>query len=387
MAVSLGAVFTSFIGLFGPTPLYPEVAHDLGVGPDQFGAFFLIQGGISFLLQLPAGMLSDRIGRRPLITIGILCMAVGQALRWWPGQGALTFGAGQLFIGLSSPFAVAASYALVADAYRGGGRAQAIGTLQAAANAGMASGLVLAGLISPALGWRGYSLAVGLATLVVLPLAATAKDPPPATSAAPATIEGRPRVGLTGDRRARLIGLSGVLVLMAWGGSLFLLPFVARAHSIGEVGGSLLLAPNLVGSFIGGIAAGRWADRAGARAPAVVTALAGTVALVALALAPFMPWLVAIAGVLVGAAVSGAIAIGAFALVEGANRRGGGTATALAILRTGQGLGAAVAPAVAGFALVHTSTETSYLLLAVCLAAAGGLLAANVTPGRGYDST
>jgi MFS family permease len=385
MAVALGTVFTSFIGLFGLTPLYPEVAHDLGVGPDAFGAFFLVQGGISFLLQLPAGLLSDRFGRRPLITLGLAFMATGQVLRWQAHNGYI-FGAGQLFIGLSSPFAIAASYALVADAYQAGGRAQAIGTLQAAANVGMASGLVIAGLLTPLLGWRGYSLGVGLLTFLVIPLAATQTDPrsPTATPAAGAVARRADR--LTGDRAARLIGLAGLLVLMSWGGSLFLLPFVARAHSIGEVGGSLLLAPNLVGSFIGGILAGWWADRAGPRIPAIIISTAGTVALLVLGLLMFTPWIVVVSGVMVGAAVSGAIALGAASVVEAANHRGAGTATALAVLRTGQGLGSAIAPAVAGFALVHTGSRTAYVLLALCLALGGGLLAANVTRRRMYHS-
>jgi MFS family permease len=330
-------------------------------------------------------MLSDRVGRRPLITLGLAFLAIGQVLRWQAHNGYV-FGAGQLFIGLSSPFAIAASYALVADAYRGGGRAQAIGTLQAAANVGMGAGLVLAGLLSPLLGWRGYSLAVGLLTVLVLPLAATQMDPRSSgAGAAPGAMAGD--IGrLARDRTAPLIGLAGVLVLLSWGGSLFLLPFVARAHRIGEVGGSLLLAPNLAGSFFGGILAGRWADRVGPRLPSIVFSSAGTIALLTLGLVAFTPWIVAGAGVLLGAAVSGEIALGASSVIEAANRRGGGTATALAILRSGQGLGSAIAPAVAGFALVHTGTTPAYLLLAVCLALGGVLLFANVTKRRMYDS-
>lgn len=121
MTVALATVGTNFIGLFGLTPLYPEVTHDLHVTADVFGGFVLVQGAISTLIQIPAGSLSDRFGRRPMILIGIAFMVVGQALRWGSTD-ALVFGAGQLCIGLSSPFAVAPSYALVADAYPGAGR-------------------------------------------------------------------------------------------------------------------------------------------------------------------------------------------------------------------------------------------------------------------------
>jgi MFS family permease len=378
MAVALGTVLTNFIGLFGLTPLYPEVARDLHIGPDAFGGYFLIQGAISTLLQLPVGLLSDRIGRRPVITLGLSFMVVGQLLRWQAGDG-LVFGIGQLFTGLSSPFAIAPSYALVADAYRGAGRAQAIGVLQASANVGMASGLVMAGLLSPLVGWRGYSLGVALLTLVLLPLAATQADP--RRSAGPEVLAPTARgIGhLFGDRSARLLAVAAVLVMVSWGGSIFLLPFVARAHSIGEVGGSLLLAPNLVGSFLGGIVAGRWADRAGARTPAIVACSAGAVALLALGVLQFSPLIVVVSGVLLGAAVSGAVALAASSVAEAASRKGGGTGAALAIVRTGQGLGSAVAPALAGFAFVRTGAGPAYVLLAICIAAGGGLLATNVT--------
>jgi MFS family permease len=383
MATALGTVFTGFVGLFGLTPLYPEVAHDLRVAPDVFGEFFFVQGAISTLLQVPAGLLSDRIGRRPVMLLGIAFMTVGQGLRWHAGD-ALGFGLGQLCIGLSSPFAIAPSYALVADAYRHAGRAQAIGILQASANVGMAAGLVIAGLLSPLVGWRGYSLAVGLLTLALLPLAATLGDSRPVGRALHVAVRGAGR--FFGDGRARTLALGAVLVMVGWGGSIFLLPFLARAHAIGEVGGSLLLVPNLVGSFVGGIVAGRWADQAGARLPAAVFCSGGAAALVMLGLLPFAPWLVVLGGLLIGAAVSGAIALAASTVAEAASRTGGGTGAALAVVRTGQGLGSAVAPAVAGFALVHAGGRTAYLLLALLMGAGGAVLASrgSITPRRLY---
>jgi MFS family permease len=384
MTVALATVGINFVGLFGLTPLYPEVTHDLHVAADVFGAFVLMQGAISTLMQIPAGLLSDRFGRRPMILIGIAFMVAGQVLRWGSTD-AWVFGAGQLCIGLSSPFAVAPSYALVADAHPGPGRTQAIGVLQASANVGMASGLVLAGLLYPLLGWRGYSLGVALLTLTLTPLViglgARSDSPTPKAAARGLGI-------YTGNSQTRALAIAAVLVMTSWGGSIFLLPFVARAHDIGEVGGSLLLVPNLVGSFLGGIVAGWWADRAGARLPAFVFSVAGVVALAMLGWLPFNPAVVVLSGLLIGAAVSGTIAIAASAVAESALRSGRGTGASLAVIRTGQGLGTAIAPALAGYSLVHTGVGPAYLLLAVLTAIGGSLLTLRASPGKGrlYDS-
>lgn len=102
------------------------------------------------------GIVSDRIGRRPVLALGLVFLAGSQLLRWRAATG-FEFGLGQIFIGFCSPFVVAAVYALVADAYHGAGRAQAIGILQACANLGQATGILLAASLSLLIGWRGYS--------------------------------------------------------------------------------------------------------------------------------------------------------------------------------------------------------------------------------------
>lgn len=146
--------------------------------------------------------------------------------------------------------------------------------------------------------------------------------------------------------------------------------------------------PNLVGSFLGGIVAGRWADRAGARLPAFVFSACGVAALAMLGWLPFNPAVVVLCGLLIGAAVSGAIAIAASAVAESALRSGRGTGASLAVIRTGQGLGTAIAPAVAGYSLVHTGVRPGYLLLAILTAVGGSLLTLRTGQGQArlYDS-
>src|SRR4029078_10509336 len=147
-----------------------QVAHDLGVGAAGFGQFFLIQGLISVVLQVPVGVLADRFGRRPIMPIGLGFMLAGQLLRWQAYSGWI-FLAAQIAIGLCGPFIVSASYALIADVYQQG-RARALGVLQASINVGQGAGFLLAGLLAPWLGWRGFSLCVAGLPVLLPPLIA-----------------------------------------------------------------------------------------------------------------------------------------------------------------------------------------------------------------------
>jgi MFS family permease len=69
------------LALLGLTPLYPTVAHDLALGPDAFSIYFAIQGGVNLLLQIPVGVIADRVGRRPVMGLGLVFMVAGQLLR------------------------------------------------------------------------------------------------------------------------------------------------------------------------------------------------------------------------------------------------------------------------------------------------------------------
>src|SRR5438045_1739819 len=126
LATAAACVFLNFLAFSGLTPLFPEVAHDLGLGVDTLGLYFAVSAAVSVALQISVGVVADRVGRRPVLVTGLLFMAAGQALRW-QATTPLIFGAGQLAIGACSPLIVAAGFAAVADAYARAGRAQGAG--------------------------------------------------------------------------------------------------------------------------------------------------------------------------------------------------------------------------------------------------------------------
>ncbi len=78
-AFSLASIFSlRMLGLFMIYPVFALYAHKLpGATPFTIGLALGIYGLTQGLLQLPFGMLSDRIGRRHIIAVGLMLFAAG----------------------------------------------------------------------------------------------------------------------------------------------------------------------------------------------------------------------------------------------------------------------------------------------------------------------
>ncbi len=81
-AISLAGIFaTRMLGLFLILPVFALYAEDLtGATPTLVGLAIGIYGLTQAIFQIPFGMLSDRIGRKPVIVAGLLLFALGSAV-------------------------------------------------------------------------------------------------------------------------------------------------------------------------------------------------------------------------------------------------------------------------------------------------------------------
>src|SRR5579862_6712265 len=81
-ASSLAVVFSvRLLGLFMVYPVFAEYAgHLSGATPYKVGVAMGIYGLSQGLLQMPFGLLSDRIGRKTMIVFGLVVFALGSAV-------------------------------------------------------------------------------------------------------------------------------------------------------------------------------------------------------------------------------------------------------------------------------------------------------------------
>ncbi len=255
-----------------PVPLLPMIRNEFGLNYTQAGlavsAFTLAYG----LGQLPAGWLSDRIGPRILLAIGLSGVALaGFLVGISKGHLMLTiFLALMGFLGGGyHPAAPPLISSVVAREKRG----QALGLHMIGGSASYFIAPIIAAAIASVWGWRGAFLGLAIPTALfgfafyVLLGRRGAKDPQPRGHTAPDTEEEEPETNIT--------HLVFFLIMSVFLGAVFLsvvsfIPlFLVDEHQINEeTAGALIGLIYSAGLWVGPLA-GYLSDRLG-RVPMIV---------------------------------------------------------------------------------------------------------------------
>jgi DHA1 family multidrug resistance protein-like MFS transporter len=140
-------------------PLFPLLALQLGASITLIGSLTAINGGTQVLVAVPLGMISDRFGRRRLITFGLLCFSVAAGLLAVAPTPFLLIPA-QFVLGVGTVATFYLAAALVGDYSRPEERGLAIGLLTTAMGLGFAAGPLVGGLVSERMGIQNSLYAV-----------------------------------------------------------------------------------------------------------------------------------------------------------------------------------------------------------------------------------
>lgn len=167
-SIGLASIFgLRMLGMFLILPVFALYAPTLPGGNDHFwvgmalGAYGLSQG----LLQLPLGMLSDRIGRKKVIIAGLLVFALGSFIAavatniYWVVLGRVLQGMGAIS---------AAVTALLADLTREEHRTKAMAGIGATIGITFAISLVLSPVLNRMIGVPGIFALTGILALAAI---------------------------------------------------------------------------------------------------------------------------------------------------------------------------------------------------------------------------
>lgn len=166
MSLFLGA-FAAMALSNAVVPVLNSIAPDPGMQGAVYSAYFLG----AFLTAFPAGMLSDRFGRAPLVRIGLLGTLISAAVLWisYPDPAAAV--ALRFVEGLFTGMFVSATMAFVNSA---ADHRRLAGGFVALMNMGMVAGLIVSGWLASVQAYAGvlvFGILTGAAGLLSLGLA------------------------------------------------------------------------------------------------------------------------------------------------------------------------------------------------------------------------
>ncbi len=167
--------FDAFILIF---PLYAVMFVDAGLTPVQIAICLTVWSATSFALQIPSGVIADRVSRRHVLAYAQAGRAAG-FLVWllWPHFWGFLFGL--VLWGVKSAFTSGTFEALFYDELRAAGRADDYTRLIGRTRAAQAGGVLLASLGAAFLSRYGYAacLIASLGSIAVASVAALALPP------------------------------------------------------------------------------------------------------------------------------------------------------------------------------------------------------------------
>lgn len=171
-AAAAGLVNNLSDGLaWGLVPLYLAAQGGSTREIAAVAAAYPAVGGVG---QLPAGWLSDNVGRKPPIVAGMLGQGGALALLAAGGGSFLASLAAAVLLGAGTALVYPTLIAALSDAVEPRERAQAVGVYRFWRDAGLVAGALVAGLVADALGFEAAISAVaGLTAASGLWVAAT----------------------------------------------------------------------------------------------------------------------------------------------------------------------------------------------------------------------
>ncbi|RCK69733.1 MFS transporter [Desertihabitans brevis] len=167
MPVIVLSVFVVPLAISGMGVLLPSIARDLGASP------FLLQSVVNgfnaafAVFTLVWGVLSDRLGYRTTVVIGLLFFTVGSLVST-TAPDLVVLDIGRILSGIGGAAVFTGSASLMSNAWEGAARARNFAIFGTIIGIGSAIGPVVAGLLTGWFGWRGVFVAFGIVTVLAL---------------------------------------------------------------------------------------------------------------------------------------------------------------------------------------------------------------------------
>ena len=273
--------------------LLPVLAQAFGLNYSQVGLIRSVNKGAMAVLQLPAGLLSERLGERKLLAFGTACAGISYI---WLGvaPGFIAILVALFFAGAGASFQHPLSSSIISGAYPAEGRRIALGTYNFAGDVGKVAVAGSTGMILAAgVDWQMPVIGIGIlacicSALVLILLNNADAGPEPQRCADHSTGKHGKGWGIRNQKGFVALCLVSVIDSSTRSGFLTFVAFLMLERGIDQ-GWAVISVPLVaVGGMAGKIACGYLAERLGVIRTVVITEVAtGVGILLTLVLPPF----------------------------------------------------------------------------------------------------
>lgn len=266
--VACALTFALYLGAYMRLPLVPLLAQSLGASAFQVG---MINAGFMLaatLLSLPLGLMSDRLGRRRLILVGMAISGLTSVFLLFAGT-PLQVGAVYLFSGIGLACFSPAMMSYVGDVSPTPFLGRAYGWYTSALYLGMAAGPGLGGMIGTG-GFRtAFSLSAAVIAAGILAGGPRMPAPPPVIRPESANLLSDFRE-ILGNRTVLACWVATAFSTYAWGALFAFFPLYARESGISIAHTGLIFTSQAAANALFRIPIGHFSDRAGKRVPFII---------------------------------------------------------------------------------------------------------------------
>ena len=368
------------LGFGSMVPSLPLYAQSFEVPASAIGLAVAVYGLARFVATVPAGHLSDWLGRRHMLAIGGVISAAGS---FWCAEafGFADFIVARFIAGAGAGIILTTGQIVLADISAPHRRGRNIATYQAAFLFGFGVGPFPGGLLAGHYGLSAPFLAAGITSLVVTGIAwflvtETRPVAPAALYANTTPPQAFVRQMLTLLRRRGFLLVSLIALMNAvvrTGGLFALIPLLVTATiglSVAEIGFGMMLGS--VCGLVVAYPAGWLADRYGRKVVIVPSTLLTGASMVLFCYAPSYAWFI-VASIIWNVAVS--ISSSAPAAYAADSAQPGMNAAAMSTYRMTADAGYIIGPLGLGLLADITSPATAIIAASVVLALIGALFA------------
>jgi multidrug resistance protein len=372
-------VFLDLVGFGIVIPLLPLYAARFGAGPVAVTWLLALYSLMQFFFAPWWGRVSDRVGRRPVLLVGLFGSAASYLAFGLAGSLPVLFAA-RAANGLAGAN-VGVAQAYIADVTAPEERARGMGIIGAAFGLGFIVGPAVGGVLSrygvavPFLAAAAVTCANALLAVVRLPESL----PPERRTAHPHGFGVAERLGALFRRgmpgRLRALYAAGFLYTLAFAGmeATFSLWADARWHLTRHGIAYLFAFIGLISTIAQGALVGRVVRRAGELRTGMLGMALVTAGLAALALAPTMALLLGAVAILALGQGMASPSVSSLISHQGGPREQG---RLLGIFQSLSALGRVAGPVLGGVALAHVGLAAPFLTASGIAAVAGIVLAA-----------